>query len=830
VNPDAVAIVITCRNLGRTLLEAVDSVLRQTRPASELLIVDDGSDDLYTRQELAALERDGHRVERTPNRGVSAARNAGIRATSASSIVLLDADDMLAPQYIEKLGACLDQDPALDYVSCAMRGFGGSSYIWRPPDPQLPESIITGVVHASSMFRRGVWETVGGFDETVPRNEVLDFWTTVLEHGFRGIVLEEPLLLYRVRPDSQYHATITDAAMAACMQAFYRKHWHTVTQHAEEFVVGKEAFLLDQWAHQEHLVTEIDRDRHALEALRAECNRLRADLRSRNRPALDMGELRQTSPFSPRWGVERGRPIDRYYIEGFLDRHRQDVRGRVLEIKDAGYTRMFGDDRVAQSDVLDIDERNGQATLHVDLASADAIPDETFDAFILTQTLELIYDVGAALRHARRILKPGGVLLCTVPAAGRLSHEDKGLDGDFWRFTEAALRRLFGEEFPVEAFDITGFGNALVASAFLFGLADHELTEDELNAADPYVPLVYGIRAVKPQPAAPIAASDSPGAGEATAAKIRHLRPRGAVGRAVILAYHRVSRSGETGPWVIPAGLFRAHMAFLRERYTPVPLVELAVAVRERRLPDRAVTVTLDDGYLDCLTEAAPILVEYRIPATAFVTNLGEEDPGEFYWDLLQRLFEPDRELPDSLDLPETGLARMATATLPERTDARRQLNERFYAIPDHARTALAEQLRSWAGLGGTPPDRRPLTGDGVRRLGSMPGIAIGAHGRSHLCMPLHGEDLQREEVETNTRWLEHGIGSVPVAFAYPYGERDGRTLRVLRDCGLSIGVTADGLPVEDGCPTLLLPRCEVQALDITAFAAWLDERLRVER
>ena len=69
---------------------------------------------------------------------------------------------------------------------------------------------------------------------------------------------------------------------------------------------------------------------------------------------------------------------------------------------------------------------------------------------ILTQTLGLIYDVRAALANVHRSLKPGGVLLCTVPASGRISYEGPALDGDFWRFTEASVRQLFAEVFPVD--------------------------------------------------------------------------------------------------------------------------------------------------------------------------------------------------------------------------------------------------------------------------------------------------------------------------------------------------------------------------------------------
>ena len=136
------------------------------------------------------------------------------------------------------------------------------------------------------------------------------------------------------------------------------------------------------------------------------------------RPAW-FGTLRRTTPLSDHWGYDRGTPIDRFYIESFLQEHRKDIRGRVLEIKDSTYTDRFGRD-VTQRDVLDIDPTNPRATIVADLAAANAIPADQFDCFVLTQTLQFIYDTRAAVASAYRLLRPGGVLLATVPAISRI--------------------------------------------------------------------------------------------------------------------------------------------------------------------------------------------------------------------------------------------------------------------------------------------------------------------------------------------------------------------------------------------------------------------------
>ena len=206
-----------------------------------------------------------------------------------------------------------------------------------------------------------------------------------------------------------------------------------------------------------------------------------------------MGSLRSTKPRSDGWGFDRGQPVDRYYIESFLERHRNDVHGQVLEILNSDYADKFGSsiDRV---DILDIDPANRQATVIADLASADSVSDNSFDCFILTQTLQLIYDVKSAVMHSHRILRPGGVLLVTIPSISRLAG-----DGyiDYWRFTPASCERLFGEIFGPDQVTVTGFGNVLSAVAFLEGMACEELSKRQLDVVDERFPMLLAIRAVK---------------------------------------------------------------------------------------------------------------------------------------------------------------------------------------------------------------------------------------------------------------------------------------------------------------------------------------------
>jgi SAM-dependent methyltransferase len=211
-----------------------------------------------------------------------------------------------------------------------------------------------------------------------------------------------------------------------------------------------------------------------------------------------LGSLRRVSPLSREFGYDRGLPIDRYYIERFLGANARDVRGRVLEIADDSYTRRFGGDRVTGSDVLHVVAGTPGATIVADLTSADHIASDTFDCVILTQTLQFIYDVPAALRTVRRILKPGGAVLATVPGITPISRYDLERWGCYWAFTSLSVQRLFEAAFSPGTVGIEAHGNVLAASAFLYGMAAEELEGRELDARDPDYEVTITVRAVKP--------------------------------------------------------------------------------------------------------------------------------------------------------------------------------------------------------------------------------------------------------------------------------------------------------------------------------------------
>jgi SAM-dependent methyltransferase len=214
--------------------------------------------------------------------------------------------------------------------------------------------------------------------------------------------------------------------------------------------------------------------------------------------SVKFGRLRRVRPISDQFGFDRGLPIDRYYIENFLARYAGDIRGRVLEIGDASYTRRFGGERVSVSDVLHVREGNPEATIVADLSRGDNIASDSFDCIILTQTLHLLYEVRSAIRTIHRILKPGGVLLATFPGISQISR-DEWRKSWYWAFTSLSARQLFEEAFPADDVEVETHGNVLAAISFLHGLATEELRKRELDTRDPAYEVLITLRAVKSQ-------------------------------------------------------------------------------------------------------------------------------------------------------------------------------------------------------------------------------------------------------------------------------------------------------------------------------------------
>ena len=537
-----VSVVINFLNAGQFIKEAIESVLGQTYDNWELMLVDDGSTDVST--EIAqqyALKNPGkvHYVEHEghQNWGASASRNLGSNNATGKYIAFLDADDVWLPHKLEQQVAILESHPE------AVMVYGPALYWYswteKPEDiqrdyvPELgvqlntqiePPKLLSAFLQnegatpfpSSILVRRSTNTAIGGFDESF--RSIYDDQVYCAKLGFETPVFasNECWHRYRLHPDQRTYITVQKGQYHSARLTFlnwlqeylYRQggeggevwtvlqkelwpyrhsNLHRLLSHARQ-LVGKMKRLLKWLARQTLPVST------------------RMWLRSlwQNRQFIPpvgfvrFGSLRRMQPISRVFGSDRGCCIDRYYIESFLTQNKQDIRGHVLEIGDDSYTRKFGGERVTNSSVLHVTPSNPRTNLFVVLATGTGLPSNTFDCMILTQTIHFIYDVKGAISNAYTALKPGGVLLATFPGISQISRYDMDRWGNYWRFTTASARKLFGEVFPTRSIKIEAHGNVLVAMAFLQGLAAEELQHEELNYHDPDYEVLITVRAVKP--------------------------------------------------------------------------------------------------------------------------------------------------------------------------------------------------------------------------------------------------------------------------------------------------------------------------------------------
>ena len=217
----------------------------------------------------------------------------------------------------------------------------------------------------------------------------------------------------------------------------------------------------------------------------------RTVIRGLERPSW--GNLRRVTPLSTAYGFDRGTPIDRYYVDKFMRAHGDLITGRVLEIQTRDHIRRYGS-AVTAADTLDIDP-SFRPTYCCDLADAAAVPSASYDCFLLPNTLCVVRDVDAALREARRIVRPGGAILATVPGFVPLTPDTD----DYWHASAAGWRLVADRVWNDCDTVVETHGNCLAAAAALYGVAVEELSSAELDVTDPRYPVLVTIRCRVPR-------------------------------------------------------------------------------------------------------------------------------------------------------------------------------------------------------------------------------------------------------------------------------------------------------------------------------------------
>ena len=209
------------------------------------------------------------------------------------------------------------------------------------------------------------------------------------------------------------------------------------------------------------------------------------------------GSLRRTEPIAPIWPPRFGEPVDRVYIDRFFETEAASIRGDVLEVGGLRYTDRFGQEVSSRSVLHSPIGAGPNVTYASDLVDAPEIPSGHFDAVVLPQTLLFIYDVQAAVRTLHRILRPGGVVLATVPGITQTVPEDKDLWGQYWAFTDQSVARLFGDVFGPDQVTVRSHGNVKTTIALLHGLAIDDLSPNDFDIDDSHFPLILTVKATR---------------------------------------------------------------------------------------------------------------------------------------------------------------------------------------------------------------------------------------------------------------------------------------------------------------------------------------------
>jgi peptidoglycan/xylan/chitin deacetylase (PgdA/CDA1 family) len=270
--------------------------------------------------------------------------------------------------------------------------------------------------------------------------------------------------------------------------------------------------------------------------------------------------------------------------------------------------------------------------------------------------------------------------------------------------------------------------------------------------------------------------------------KARTLTPR-----PVILMYHRVA-APLVDPWdlaVSPAN-FESQVATLKAERTLMPLADFAHSVERGELPADAVAISFDDGYLDNLQNALPILERHDAPATFFITTGYVGAKVEYWWDELARL------------LLEPGGDQAAY----------RQAWARLKAMSDAERQAVMGELRAKHGPGVPDPADLPMTANGIARLAASPQATIGAHSVTHASLAALSAELRAAEIASSREACEAMSGKAVTGFAYPFGDLDEATRSAVQAAGFAFAVSTEQASVQPNVDPLRLPRMSAPNVD----------------
>ena len=200
-----VSVIIPCYNHGHYIKEAIESVEKCTdKDLYEIIIINDGSTDSYTNEMMQQLQKEGYHVINQKNQGLGATRNNGIRAAGGKYILPLDSDNKIRTEYIYKSIETLDNQPGIAMVYGDAQFFGDKDKRRVVGDFNLQQLMLENNIDACAVYRKSVWEAVGGYDEKMPAMgfEDWDFWLNLSFHNYKFHYVNEILFDYRILGNS----------------------------------------------------------------------------------------------------------------------------------------------------------------------------------------------------------------------------------------------------------------------------------------------------------------------------------------------------------------------------------------------------------------------------------------------------------------------------------------------------------------------------------------------------------------------------------------------------------------------------------------------------
>ncbi|WP_460451793.1 glycosyltransferase [Alsobacter sp. SYSU BS001988] len=516
-NPNSVCVVVTTYNHAGFLRRAVESILEQTVPANEIIVIDDGSTDFPgdTIADYCMV-----RLIRQENQGLSQARNRGVSECKSRYIIFLDADDRLLNTAIQTGLACASEYPDAacvygGHLRILSSGPSVQSYRAMGVDP-LSDLLAGNVIgmHGTVLFRKEAITEVGGYDPALRMCEDYDIFLRIAQSGAHIRSHANVVAEYYIHESNMSNRYAKMLGSALSVHRRYRPAESDAVRWSA-WESGRRAWIGYYLSQALHSKRPTEFASTLIVAIRSEPARTakyaaeffsktvfllppkaRRSPPRRSKRRIDFGAFCKPWPISLDFGWDRGTPVDRYYIGEFLAANKLDIKGVVLEVGDSQYSTRYGGQNISKQEILHVDSANASATIVGDISANDVLPKCAFDCIVLTQTLQFVFCFENALKNIYEALRPGGVLLLTVPGISQIDRGEWGHQW-YWSFTSPSITTLLTRVFGYGNVCVSQFGNVYAAIAMLEGLAIEDTQSELLAINDAAYPVIVTARAEK---------------------------------------------------------------------------------------------------------------------------------------------------------------------------------------------------------------------------------------------------------------------------------------------------------------------------------------------